>query len=218
LLVRLSGVFKDRDGPAYQRRGLRTTRALWIALAAGLVPISLMREVQVGNSFATRFDLPIIPIAVVVTLYCSLEIVRQRYHWLMVAVVGVVIGYMTVDQTWAGYREQRIMDRVGQVFRTRVAASGGCTVAVMNADTATRGGYALTSKITSKWPSELEERVWVLDGREARPETLLTGQKLDISIRGIVRSCPIAKVIQVTVAGENITISDPAAVFPKATD
>lgn len=133
------------------------------AVLAGLAPIVFMGRYVTQEIFASRFLLPVLPVAVMVTIWFSLRIVRPGYSSLVIAFFGFLAGSATVEAAFSVGKAQGINESAGAALLPYVRNTTGLVVAVMR-----RGAYRLVvDDVTTKWPAEQSRRIWVVDPSEA---------------------------------------------------
>ena len=153
---------------------------LLLAVLIGLLPVRLMGRLTILGDFASRFLLPILPIAAALTAAMSLTLIANRRRWLAVATLGFVIGHVTWMSAYAAAQQHREIAAVGNLLRQHVEKMPGFTVAVMPYDLLVNPGNKdrfnttfdalnteLTATMSSSWPVELEERLWVMGPQNA---------------------------------------------------
>ncbi|HXG04261.1 MAG TPA: hypothetical protein VNO23_12715, partial [Candidatus Binatia bacterium] len=163
VLVASCGVGPGRLEPV-RRPGARAL-GLAAALAAGLLPGLLMRRVpwDSGDGMATRYALPVVPVAAALVVLLAIAVVRPRFRVLPVALIGLAAGATAVGDAWDAVRERTWLDRLGRALRPHVTAEGGLTVAVVALPERTLGPrrqWELTARLAHAWPAEQRARFW----------------------------------------------------------
>jgi hypothetical protein len=139
-------------------------RALFAAVTAGVVPVALMRPYS-PIAFATRFYLPVLPAAVVLTLGALLWCLKPRFRRGAVLSLAFLGGTALFTDSFDAWRHQRRMDAAGRVIRGSLAAEG-LTAVVVSSEKICESPDWCTGQATRAWPVELEKRVWVFDPEE----------------------------------------------------
>ncbi len=205
--------------PAADRPPRRFLLALTAALAAGVLPIALLRPIY-RTGFGTRFQIPILPIAAALTVALALAVVRPKLHRLAAGFVGLLVGLAVVQESAAAIRQRQTMAAVGEALRPIVEAREGVTLAVLSDDgRLCHTAQVCTGMATSDWPVDLGRRVWVetageaaasIGSRAACRGPVLVG----LEERGFERGAPDRRVVWVEVQGQRAS----AEPFCVATD
>jgi len=163
---------------------------LFAAVVAGIVPVALMRPYS-PIDFATRFYLPVLPTAVVLTLGALLWCVKPRFRLVSVLSLAFLAGTALFSDSFDDWRHQRRMDAAGRVIRAALAPEG-LTAVVVSSEKLCEAPDWCTGQVTRAWSVDDEKRVWVFDPLEGRrhfgdrhgaPST----QPLDVDVRTVRR-------------------------------
>jgi hypothetical protein len=190
----------------------RSFVVLSAALITGLTPIVLLRPSSSLAPFASRFYVPVIPLASSLTLCVALSLVRKRFRIGIVALLGFLIGFMVFSNSWSAYRRQRFMSSLGSYLKQEVGfGGGGYTVAVISNKENCQVDYECTAKLTSNWPVEIENKFWAYTKEEAL-ESLGTRaerrsiRNIDVNVRSVRREGPIEKLLWVEIDGDSFVV------------
>ena len=156
----------ESDAEQHVRRG-RGILALTASLLAGLLPVALMRPVF-RSDFASRFEIPILPVAASLTVAVLLAIVRARLQPLVAAFLGLVIGAATVRLCADAVRQRRAMASVASVLEPLVRSGPGVTLAVLSGNDLCYTSQVCTGSITRDWSADLGRKLWVETAADAR--------------------------------------------------
>jgi hypothetical protein len=148
--------------PASVRRA-----AIWLALAAGLVPVAFMRG-YTTREFSSRFYFPLVPVAAVLTAGLIAEVPDGAWRRGAIFVVGLVVGAFVVQMAADAYHRQRLCDEIGAVLRPIAEARTGLVVAVVDSPEVCATDLWCTGQITRSWPGELTQRVWIFPPERGR--------------------------------------------------
>jgi hypothetical protein len=141
--------------------------ALAAALAAGLLPIAFMRPVF-RSDFASRFGIPVLPVASNLTLALLLSVTRDRARPIVAAFVGLVVGASVVHAAADAVRQRRTMAAVGAALEPMARSEGGVTLAVLAGDeNLCYTAQVCTGMATKDWDASLGRRIWVETAPEA---------------------------------------------------
>jgi hypothetical protein len=204
LAATLIGIARPSQTPETPRPEDRKPLVLALAaLAFGLAPVALMQAYE-PTAFASRFHLPVLPIAAVLTVSLALSMSRPRFQVVAIAVLGLLAGVATVRQAWNGWRRQEMMASIGAGVRPLVRATDGLTVVVLTGEKACPWDYACTAEATARWTAEEGRSVWFSPARELPfdldRESVCSGSVvLDASVRSIRRTGRVGQVLWVDV-------------------
>ena len=164
-------------------------RALFMAVIAGVVPVALMRPYS-PIAFATRFYLPVLPAAVVLTLGAVLWCVKPRFRRVSVLSLAFLGGTALFTDSFDAWRHQRRMDAAGRVIQGSLAPEG-LTAVVVSSEKICEAPDWCTGQATRAWPVDLEKRVWVFDPDEGRrlfgSRNGQPSPRLDVDVRTVRR-------------------------------
>ena len=156
-----------RTGRAQSRSGART-RILFLlaALIVSLLPeyarqgiFFVGRHFQV-EPYSTRFYSTALPVAACFTTWILLGLARARAQFVVVFLLGLLIGDSLFLEVYGEYRKQRYEYALGPLLRPYVESYPGLTVAVMP-DYLGRE-YEIIYKAAAAWPPELSKRLLIL--------------------------------------------------------
>ncbi|HEY1249985.1 MAG TPA: hypothetical protein VGH97_02265, partial [Thermoanaerobaculia bacterium] len=139
---------------------------LLAAVVAGIAPVALMRPYS-PIDFATRFYLPVLSPAVVLTLGGLLWSVKPRFRLAPVLSLAFIAGAALFRESVDDWRHQRRMDAAGRVIRGALAPEG-LTAVVVSSSSLCEASDWCTGQATRAWPVDLERRVWIFDPLEGR--------------------------------------------------
>jgi hypothetical protein len=192
-------------------------RTIFLALLSGLAPLvfnhpfwtetALPRE----SEAASRFFIPVMPVAACLTLSIVLRIVRARFRLLVAYVLGLLIGYSLLNQVWTGFRRQHLLSGIGTALKSYVAPGGGEVVGVLSTEDLCFADFSCTAKASSGWSSDLTKSFWLYKPSEA-VRTLGTRKNctgvtvLHAGIRAVRRIGPITNIVWVQMAGDRFTL------------
>jgi hypothetical protein len=169
LVIAVLLVLCSWEHPSELKSRLRELFFLLLVLVVGLTPIALMRP-YFSAPFDTRYHIPVLPIAAMVTAWVSLTVVRARARIAVVGLLGMFIGMAVFTESWAAYGRQKLMRSLGETLKPYVASSDGVTVAVLSSTQFCDSGIFCTAKATDNWPAELSRRFWLLTTEHASEE------------------------------------------------
>lgn len=133
---------------------------LFLAVAAGLAPVVLMGRGAALPSFGSRFLIPVIPVAVAVTILLALRFVKTRLAWIAVAALGLICGNSAVSAAADAWRASQMIASLSPVLLPLVAPQVGMTVAVFSEPGM---DYELTARVTRDWPVDATRKFWMYD-------------------------------------------------------
>jgi hypothetical protein len=172
---------------------------LFPPILIGLLPFSLMGRPTTLLEFGSRFRIPIMPLAAVMTIGFMLYILRPSARWIAVAVFGFIIGYTSWISSYTSIEQARAIGVIQGALKPYVAQSDGYTVAVVPFK---RFETELTANISSTWPVDLEKRLWVVsvdpallqfgNRRDCRPSNVLS-----VQVRGLKRAGKLDQILWV---------------------
>ena len=146
--------------------GRRSLAAFAGALGAGLVPVALMRPVY-RSPFASRFYLPILPVAASLTVGLVLTVLRPRFRPHAVALMGLLIGLAVFQESARAIRTRQAMAVTGALLKPLVLSASGSLLFAVSDDALCHTAQVCTGAITADWPPELTRRVWIEKPTEA---------------------------------------------------
>ncbi|HEX7360720.1 MAG TPA: hypothetical protein VF283_09525 [Bryobacteraceae bacterium] len=189
-----------------------------LALFAALIPIEIMHPNGASSQFprymeyASRFFIPILPVAACLTIALFLSFVQPRRRAIIVAALGVLIGFTLLNQIWTGFHRQTTLAGIGSSLKPYVAASSGTVVGVLSTNGLCFADYACTAKATSNWPAETSKHFWMYTEREAlrhlgprkpcRPPS-----QANPGMRAVRRSEPITNVLWIQMTNDHFSLS-----------
>lgn len=203
----------DRSPPAVVAGGNRI-RALFLAIAivVGLLPVSLMGRWPALADYDSRVRVPVLPIAVALTMYLCLKLVSTSKRTTAVALLGAMMGYATWTTIYTNLRETKIVDALSSVLKPYVESqTRGITVAVIPL---TRLQNELNAHVTAKWPADLERRFWMFNAETAAVRLGSRGacnarMTVDEHIRPVIRTGRVSQVLWVEVRRERAPVIHP---------
>lgn len=212
-ILRSSRASEPSMGPARLRVG-----ALFLAVVAGILPVALMRPYS-AHTFATRFYLPVLPAAVVLTLAGVLWVVKPRFRMIPDFFFAFIAGTAIFTESADALRHQRRMDEVGRAIRRNLAPDG-ITAVVVSSDHICESPDWCTGQATREWPVELEKRVWVFDPAEG---SQFFGSRLghrpppplDVDVRSVRRVGPPRSVLWLEPEGHGFRVEPYYGAEPK---
>jgi hypothetical protein len=222
---------KVASGPAEASISGQRVRTLLIALAAGLAPVVINHPYPIAGAYprqaeaASRFFIPIMPLAACLTTSLCLPLVRIRYRSVLVSVVGLLLGFCALNQVWVDFRRQRLLTDIGTALRPYVEAAHGQTVGILSGEQVCFPDFSCTAKASASWPVELSKRFWIYNRVEATDHLgSRSGCKASADLRSgsqmVQRRGPVSKVLWVQVSGNQFSIEpyclDAAAVTKTA--
>jgi hypothetical protein len=162
---------------------------LSLGLMIGLLPFKAMGRPTTLLEYGSRFRIPILPLAVTLTVALSLCLVRRKARWVAVATFGFLIGYSSWNFAYVAIQKHRTISAYGQALAPYVARTEGNTVAVVSMD---RFESELTATTTLDWPVNLEKKMWVVGEGPGRKlfgnrEACLLDPVLNVRMRGLTR-------------------------------
>ena len=144
---------------------LHKTFMLLAALIAGILPVIIMQRVP-GPATASRYWLPVLPVAACLNIYLLLSVLRPRMWWIVGPLCGFLAGYFTLMTAVPTIHELHKVASWGKSLE-RYVSPEGLTVAVFD-DVKTPDGmeftrdYELTARLIASWPREKQIRFWAL--------------------------------------------------------
>jgi len=146
---------------------MRSAAALAAALAAGLLPIAFMRPVF-RSDFASRFEIPVLPVASNLTVAFLLWVARDRARPLVAGFVGLVVGASVVHAAADAVRQRRTMAAAGAALEPIARSRSGLTLAVVAGDeNLCYTAQVCTGMVTRDWDAALGRKIWVETAAEA---------------------------------------------------
>jgi hypothetical protein len=184
-------------------------RWLSLAVVTGLTPIAATRQF-LDEPFMTRFNVPVLPAAVVVTTCGALLMVRRRYRTVAIALLVFVAGASLCAVTVDAIRRQRQMTSIGAQLKPFLGAEG-LTVAVLPAYRLCGGSYACTASATVEWPVDVEKRVWFVDGKTAdrwfgKRSHCKKEMAINESVRGVKRLGSVETLLWIEESGNGFEV------------
>lgn len=174
-----------------------------LAVVAGLTPVLLMGR-EPGGAWTTRFVLPVLPVAAIVTLAGTLTLVRDQLWVVPIALLGFVCGSASASTSLAVVRKHYVMTAIGDALRPRVSANDQLVVAVLSEQCYRHweaiGSWESSAQVTHDWPPELSRKLWVYLEPEAVKvfgSRLASGSAglVDVDVRSVVRRGPVAELL-----------------------
>ncbi len=177
-----------------------------LALAAGLAPVALMQAYE-PTAFASRFHLPVVPVAAALTVSLALAMARPRFRIAAVVLLGLVAGAASVRHAWTGWKRQQTMAAIGAAVRPLIRGADGLTLVVLSGDPACPFDYACTGEATADWTAEEGRAVWFATPRElpfdlAHPAACAGRLALDQGLRSVTRRGRIGQLLWVDVRAD----------------
>lgn len=181
---------------------------LVLALGVGMAPVVFMHP-AILRDIDTRLFLPVLPLASCGCVFVLLKLTRLDMNWIVIPIVGAVVGYSSWEQTRVELGNCRRLHEAGRELRQHLAERG-ITVAVLLADTgipATWNGddYQLTARLTRDWSNAEINRFWAFQGlKEMRASCSLpspsTAGTVEIRrrIRGVERVGAVSRLLLVS--------------------
>jgi hypothetical protein len=154
----------QHDLPKTSRRAIT-----WLAFAAGLLPVAMMRGQVIGD-FQSRFYIPLLPIVAVLVAGLIADLPDRLWRRAAVFFVGLVVGACAVRMAADAYRRQRFREEIGTELRPVVESQSGIVFAVVDSSEICGIDRWCTGQITRTWPGALTQRVWIFppaSGRKA---------------------------------------------------
>jgi hypothetical protein len=184
---------------------------LSLGLLIGLLPFKAMSRPTTLLEYGSRFRIPILPLAAVLTVALALSLVRAKVRWVPVAVLGLIIGYTSWTFTYEAVKNHRLIGQYGHALAPYVLRTAGNTVAIVPVD---RFESELTATVTVGWPLELERKFWVVG---ETPAVLMFGNRnecredavLEVHMRGLSRSGKIDKLLWIEAHPGRPTLIEP---------
>ena len=192
---------------AFPRRGVA---ALAVSLAAGLLPISLMRPVF-RSDFASRFEIAVLPVAASLTVAVVMSVARARILPVVAAFLGLVVGAAVVQSVAGAVRQRRAMDSVAAALEPLVPADGGVTVAVLAANELCHSSQVCTGMVTRSWSADRGRKAWI-ETREDAAATIggrtvcAAAAPAGLAERGFERGAPSGEPLWIEVRDGRATV------------
>ena len=208
--------------PRSQRSAAAVVRSDWLrwcwyfaALGAGLLPV-VLRSPSVGTvgadrhieDFGTRMYLTAAPLAACISITIFTRLTRQRYHWVVLGMVGFICGHAAFLHAWSIYSDRRSIDAIGSLVNAYIDTVPGLTV-VVTSEYLGRD-YEVTYWATKGWPRDRSRKAWFvwegkLENRLGHPADR-TGNcaritDLHIEVTGIHRTGSISQILYVDGTG-----------------
>ena len=165
-LVATVVVASSRRAPPLGEHAKRSMGILFIALTAGLIPVTLMRHVSF-TPFPSRFHLPILPIAVLLTMSLGYVVVRDRYVAVVIGLLAWLTGVTSFRYSWNTVQRLRTLRMAEVSLRDRVTSAPGLTLVALSGDEWCLSAYACTSKVTATWSAATARRIWIYPASES---------------------------------------------------
>lgn len=189
-----------------------------LALVAALIPIEIGHPYWVSIQFprqmehASRFLIPILPVAVCLTIVLLLSFVQPRRRPVIVAALGILTGFTLLNQVWTGFHRQATLAAIGSSLKPYVAASPGTVIGVLSTDSLCFADYSCTAKATANWPAESSRHFWMYTESEAwrhlgSRKSCQQPSQANPGMRAIRRSEPITNVLWIQLTNDNFTLS-----------
>ncbi len=159
--------FPQSNPDASQNDSRRSTIAVLFAVASGLIPVVLANQSPAsGDSYETRFFIPILPFATIAIVRGSLRLAMPRFRPWIAAILTFVAVYAVCIGAFEKRREQKTMKDLGRLLEPIVRGTDEITIAVVP-DYEKLGGPDITPKVAWNWPGTLVQRLWVMTTNEA---------------------------------------------------
>lgn len=200
-----------RDGEP-SRTDVNTSQriaVLVVAVAAALAPVVLMGRRATLTGFGSRFLIPAMPLAAVLTVLLAVTLVRKRMIWVPVALLGLASGNAAIVAANSAIHDRVLAASIGTALRPYVSVEGNYTVAIVSINGM---DYELSARATADWPLDLEKKLWIYDkdaGTAAfGARTNCKGAQLHKSLRLLERNGPIDRLLWVEVRDAKIVSID----------
>jgi hypothetical protein len=142
------------------------TLAVILAVVAGLMPVTLANQSPSGgDSYETRFFIPVLPFATIITSRMILYFTRDKLRPVAAAILTFICICTVFNSAFEFRREQKDMESFGKVLRPIVESSSAMTIVVVP-DHEKLDGSDITPKIVLHWPRELLPKVWIITAAE----------------------------------------------------
>jgi hypothetical protein len=172
--------------------------AIILGVVAGLLPVILANQApSAGDTYETRFFIPILPFAAIVTARMILYLIKAELRPIVVAVLAFITICTVFNGAFQVRREQKSMEGFAKILKPIVEKSSELTVVVVP-DFEKLDGADITPKIIFNWPPEIWSKVWILTMREIvplnGPRTHCNSTKFNLPQRflSVKRSGPIS--------------------------
>jgi hypothetical protein len=193
----------------------RSVFVLLAALIMGGLPIMLMGRRPWDLGVDSRFGVPLLPLAAVLTIRVAIGVVQRRYWWMPVLLYSFVAGHVVVTDTWVAVQERRLFNDLGAVVAPYVVGQQGYTVVVVDLPDRPLGRrrpWELTARLTADWPESTSSHVWAYPPGQAYD---LFGPRfacklptlIDTTTRMVNRKGPLSQVVWLSIdPDQNISI------------
>lgn len=213
---------KRTEGGGEEDPGAPSWRDAWpllLALSVGVAPVVLLRG-NVDHGVATRFWLPVLPVAACLTTFILFKLLSQWRAWTVIALVGFMVGYSLAAK--ARLEVETVMDvrKWGKEVRKHLSTKGITVCVFLADDSASRlaaADYELTARLTESWPQEDRNRFWAFSSVHEMKDScdiVWPGSsrypEIHRSVRGVVRAGPVSKFIWVLVRDKGLLEFHPA--------
>jgi hypothetical protein len=184
---------------------------LSLALIGGLAPVSFMGRSTTLAEFGSRFVIPALPVAAVLTVLLVVTLFRPHVAWIPAAVLGLACGNAAVLVANTAVHHHRLVTSIGAALRPYVFSDSNYTVAVVSMNGM---DYELTGIATKDWPTELGKKLWIYDygaGLAALGSRTTCNPPTDLhkNLRLLERTGPIGRLLWVETRGENLVSIEP---------
>jgi len=115
------------------------------------------------DGMSSRFELPLLPITVVLIVLISLSLVRRRFWAVPILLFGFVAGNATFTEVRSAIRERQEMSALGAALQSYVSSKDGYTVAAVvlpERSLGPRRPYEVAARLAATWPPTLRRRFW----------------------------------------------------------
>jgi hypothetical protein len=161
-------LFLIGKAPASEPIPKRKLLMLFVALLAGLTPVTLMRPFPgsppmytLQNGFDSRFFIPVMPIAAVLTIASVLTIVRRQFQRVAVGILAGLCGAVVFNTCWTSYKEQQLMAKLGRSLEPYVSSGQNFTAAVLSGHEYCMVDTSCTAKATVSYSASLSRKSWI---------------------------------------------------------
>jgi hypothetical protein len=153
----------------------RETFAMILAVVAGLLPVIIANQSPAGgDSYETRFFIPVLPFATIVTARTIFCFTKQISRPIIAALLTFIAITTVFNAAFAARREQKSMEIFGKLLRPIVERNSAMTIVVVPSYEKLDGSD-ITPKVVLNWPPELIQKVWII----TEPEMIaLNGHRL----------------------------------------
>jgi hypothetical protein len=191
--------------------GWKRVCVLSAAVAAGLAPVALMGRSTTLTEFGSRFLIPALPVATVLTVLLVVTLFRKRYVWIPITVLGLVCGNAAVVAANTAAHRHRLVTSIGNALQPYASMDSDYTVAISSMSGM---DYELTAKATKDWPAALGKKLWIYDYDAGLavfgPRTDCNPRaELHKSLRLLERNGPISRLLWLETRGEKLISVEP---------